>query len=98
MALAVLKLVVLLNKKTFLWVATKDELKDELNEILSNFKKNKDSTISNLRNFVINNGIKEKAEKFIEYNIDRSRKIIDTLDGDSGFLNYFSDLVLNREY
>tara|TARA_Y100001968_G_scaffold142543_1_gene130266 strand:+ start:1262 stop:2224 length:963 start_codon:yes stop_codon:yes gene_type:complete len=87
-----------LNKKTFLWVATKDELKDELNEILSNFKKNKDSTISNLRNFVINNGIKEKAEKFIEYNIDRSRKIIDTLDGDSSFLNYFSDLVLNREY
>jgi len=88
----------ILNKKTFLWVSTKDEFKDELNRILCNFEDDKEKTIDQLRNFVISNNTKEKAESFIQYNINKSKKIIDTLDGDSGFLNYFSDLVLNREY
>ena len=87
-----------LNKKTFLWVSTNKNLKDELNAILSNFNNNRDKTIINLRKFAINNKIKEKAESFIEDNINKSKKIIDKLDGDPGFLNYFSDLVLNREY
>ena len=87
-----------LNKKTFLWVSTENALKDELNKILYNFAEDKEGTIHNLREFVVQNKIKDKAESFIQHNINKSKKIINSLDGDTGFLNYFSDLVLNREY
>ena len=88
----------ILNKKTFLWVSTGDKIKNDLNKILLNFSINKEETIDNLRKFVIENNIKNKAEAFIQDNINRSKQIIEALDGDTGFLSYFSDLVLNREY
>jgi len=87
-----------LNKKTFLWVSTPEISRVELVSILSNFSNDKDGTISTLRNFMEKNKIKQKAEVFIEQNINQSKRLVDGMSGNTQFLKYFSDLIFNREY
>ncbi len=87
-----------LNKKTFLWVSTPEHLKPKLDSILINFKNDKNDTINKLRAFMEKNEIKQKAEIFIEQNIQKSKMILENLDGNTQFLKYYSDLIFNREY
>ena len=87
-----------LNKKTFLWVSTPEELKPELNMILNKFHSDKNETINSLRDFMVSNNIKRKAQNFIEENIQKSKLIIDSMEGNVQFLKYYSDLIFNREY
>ena len=87
-----------LNKKTFLWVSTPEGLRSKLGEILSNFNNDKDETINQLRNFMEDNQIKQKAEIFIEQNIKKSKGILKNMNGNVQFLRYFSDLIFNRRY
>ena len=44
------------------------------------------------------NKIKQKAEVFIEQNINQSKRLVDGMSGNTQFLKYFSDLIFNREY
>ena len=87
-----------LNKKTFLWVSTPETLRSELDSILSNFNDDKDGTINKLRNFMEVNKIKQRAEFFIGQNIEKSKRLLDRMSGNTQFLRYFSDLIFNREY
>tara|TARA_B100000941_G_scaffold292_1_gene176 strand:- start:3697 stop:4659 length:963 start_codon:yes stop_codon:yes gene_type:complete len=87
-----------LHKKTFLWVSTPQELKPELNMILDKFEFDKTGTIKSLRNFMVSNNIKLKAENFIEENIQKSKMILNNMEGNIQFLRYYSDLIFNREY
>ena len=87
-----------LHKKTFLWVSTPQELKPELNMILDKFEFDKTGTIKSLRNFMVSNNIKLKAENFIEENIQKSKMILNDMEGNVQFLRYYSDLIFNREY
>ena len=87
-----------LHKKTFLWVSTPQELKPELNMILDKFEFDKTGTIKSLRNFIVSNNIKLKAENFIEENIQKSKMILNDMEGNVQFLRYYSDLIFNREY
>ena len=87
-----------LNKKTFLWVSTSANLRPKLDSIINNFKNDKNKTIKELRTFMEQNRIKQKAENFIEQNIRRSKAILEKLDGNTQFLKYYSDLIFNREY
>ena len=87
-----------LNKKTFLWVSTPEHLRPNLDSILSNFKNDKNGTIENLRAFMEKNQIRQKAENFIRQNIQKSKIILENLDGNTQFLKYYSDLIFNREY
>ena len=85
-----------LKKKTFLWVAAKDELKDELNTLLSNFRDNKQKSIMKLREFVIIHKIREEAEDFIVDEINHANKLTKELDK-TGFLRYYSNLIFKRD-
>ena len=87
-----------LHKKTFLWVSTPQELRPELNMILDKFEFDKAGTIKSLRNFMVTNNIKLKAENFIEENIQKSKMILNHMEGNVQFLRYYSDLIFNREY
>ena len=87
-----------LNKKTFLWVSTPEHLRAKLDSILSNFKNDKNKTIENLRVFMEKNQIRKKAENFIRQNVQKSKMILENLDGNTQFLKYYSDLIFNREY
>ena len=59
---------------------------------------NKIETINSLRDFMVLNNIKRKAQNFIEENIQKSKLIIDSMEGNVQFLKYYSDLIFNREY
>ena len=85
-----------LNKKTYLWVSTPEELKPELNMILNKFQSDKTKTINSLRDFMVSNNIKRKAQNFIEEKYSKVKMIIDSMEGNVQFLKYYSDLIFNR--
>ena len=66
--------------------------------ILNKFHSDKIETINSLRDFMVSNNIKRKAQNFIEENIQKSKVIIDSMEGNVQFLKYYSDLIFNREY
>ena len=66
--------------------------------ILDKFEFDKKGTIKSLRNFMVSNNIKLKAENFIEENIQKSKIILNDMEGNVQFLRYYSDLIFNREY
>ena len=85
-----------LNKKTFLWTCTEPRDREELNNLLNQFKDDKKETIKKLRNFIIRYGIKENAESFISNKINYANSLLEDLDKDTDFLYYYSNLIFNR--
>ena len=63
---------------------------------MSNFRYDKEKTIKNLRNFVIKNGIKDKADSFIEKSIKNANKSIEKLNGNMDFLHHYSNIIFQR--
>ena len=57
---------------------------------ISNIEFDKTGTINSLRNFMVSNSIKLKAQNFIEENIQKSKTIIDSMEGNVQFLKYYS--------
>ena len=89
---------ILLQKKTFIWASIeKDDDREELISIMKKYSEDKTKTVKNIRTFIDRLQIKEKAENFIVKNINAANDILGRLSGDTSLLEYFSDLVLNRE-
>ena len=86
----------ILNKKTFLWTSTPTNQREELQSLIQQFSGNKNKAILGLRTFIINNGVKEIAQSFINENIKNANSILDELDMDTEFLYYYSNLIFNR--
>ena len=89
---------IMLKKKTFVWASIQDEdNKIELNSIMSKYSEDKIKTIKDIRSFIDRLGINDKADTFINKNINSANDILDRLNGDVGLLKYFSRLILKRE-
>lgn len=87
-----------LNKKTFLWTSTDLKDREELEGLISKFNDDREKTIIKLRNFVIEKGIKDAAEAFISKKINYANNLLESLDADTEFLYYYSNLIFNRGY
>ena len=86
-----------LQKKTFHWSSIEAEHRNELEKIISGFSSNKEKTINDLRQFMINHGVKEKADLYVANKIDEANNFLDSLSFDTGFLEYYSKLIFNRK-
>lgn len=89
---------ILLKKKTFLWASMEDE--DDINRldyIMTKFPEDKVIFLKELRKFVEDRGVRDKANSFIIKNINRANDILLSLNGDTDMLQYFSDLIIRRE-
>ena len=72
------------------------EPREELQSLIQQFSSDKNKAILELRKFIINNGVKEIAQSFINENINNANSVLDELDMDTEFLYYYSNLIFNR--
>ena len=85
-----------LKKKTFLWASIDLNHRLEFENLIDEFTQNKEQSIKKIKNFIINQGVKEKADSFIAKKINHANNLLNKFDGDSDFLHYYSNLIFNR--
>ncbi len=89
---------IILGKKTYLMIKTMSDCPNEIQKAIEIAKTDFSEGILRIRKIMLETGIKDGANKFIDDTINQANDCLTKISFDSSKLIYFSNLIMNRNH